>query len=316
MGAVRMLQEGKHQFDVLDAQSDFSRYKVLVLPDKIPVEGALAEKLRAYMSGGGAVIVSFASGMNAERTAFALDELGVTLAGEGPRDPTGALVRGKEYPAHHYAEYLVPREALAQDLPRTEHVMYMRGMLVKAVDDGEVETLADVVAPYFDRTYKHFCSHRQAPSSGHVSHPAAVQRGRAIYFSHPIFSQYQTKAPRWCKVLVLNALARLLPDPLVRVEAPTATIVTLNRQPERGNLVLHLLHYVPERRGEAFDVIEDVVPLYDVPVSLRVGGDVASVTCVPDGVALDFEVKEGRVTFVVPKVVGHQMVEVRLKVTG
>jgi hypothetical protein len=309
MGAVRMLQEGKHQFDVLDSQSDFSRYKVLVLPDKIPVEGALAENLRAYLDDGGAVIASFAAGMDAAETTFTLDDLGVTLVGEGARDPAGALVRGKEYPAHHYAEYLVPREPLARDLPMTEHVMYMRGMLVEAAED--VEVLADVVAPYFDRTYKHFCSHRQAPSSGRVSHAAVVQRGRVIYFSHPIFSQYQTKAPRWCKVLFLNALARLLPAPLVQVEAPSATIATLNRQPGQDNLVLHLLHYVPERRGEAFDVVEDVVPLHEVPVSIKVEGDVASVRCVPGGKVLDFEIEDGRVSFVVPKVMGHQMVEIQ-----
>jgi hypothetical protein len=112
-------------------------------------------------------------------------------------------------------------------------------------------------------------------------------------------------------VLFLNALARLLPAPLVQVEAPSATIATLNRQPGQDNLVLHLLHYVPERRGEAFDVVEDVVPLHEVPVSIKVEGDVASVRCVPGGKVLDFEIEDGRVSFVVPKVMGHQMVEIQ-----
>jgi hypothetical protein len=308
MGVARMLQEGKHQFDVLDSQSDFSRYKVLVLPDKVPVGGALAQKLQSFLDAGGAVVASYASGMNEGQTAFSLDALGVELLGEGPRDPSGALARGKEYPAHHYAEYLLPREALVEGLPQTEHVMYMRGMLVGAAEGAEV--LADVVEPYFTRTYKHFCSHRQAPSSGRVGHPAVVQKGRAIYFSHPIFTQYQTKAPRWSKQLFLNALDRLLAEPLVQVAAPTATIATLNRQVDEGRYVLHLLHYVPERRGEAFDVIEDVVPLYDVPVSVKIEEPVENVTLVPQGDPVAFEVEDGRVTFTVPKVEGHQMVEI------
>jgi hypothetical protein len=74
--------------------------------------------------------------------------------------------------------------------------------------------------------------------------------------------------------------------------------------------VLHLLHYVPERRCEAFDVIEDVLPIYEIPVSIRVDGEVERVRCVPDGETLDFTVEDGRVRFVVPAVEGHQMVEI------
>jgi hypothetical protein len=309
MGAVRMLQEGKHQFDVLDSRSNFQAYRVLVLPDRIPVEGELAEKLQAFVEGGGALIASFASGMNAAETAFTLDAFGVSLIGDGPRDPQGELARGKEYPAHNYAEYLLPREALARGLPATEHAMYMRGMLVEAEEGAEV--LADTVSSYFDRSYKHYCSHRQSPSSGHVSHPAAVQQGRTIYFSHPLFTQYQTKAPLWCKRLFLNALGRLLPEPLVEVGAPSATLAALNQQPFEGRLVLHLLHYVPERRADAFDIIEDVIPLHDIPVSIRVADAVEAVTLVPQGQALDFAMQGDRVSFTVPRIEGHQMVEIR-----
>ena len=34
-GALRMLEEAGHQFDILDGESDFSRYKALILPDYI-----------------------------------------------------------------------------------------------------------------------------------------------------------------------------------------------------------------------------------------------------------------------------------------
>jgi hypothetical protein len=75
--------------------------------------------------------------------------------------------------------------------------------------------------------------------------------------------------------------------------------------------VLHLLHYIPERRGLDFDIIEDVIPLYDVGVSLRVDQDVAGVTLVPQNMVVDFTVEEGRVDFTVPKIDGHQMVEIQ-----
>lgn len=307
MGATRMLQEGAQQFDILDSLSDLNRYKVLILPDLIPVSDSLRTRLNAYLAQGGAIIASFASGMDPEQQRFTLEALGVQLTGEGPRDAQGNLARGLEYPGHDYVEYILPRQTLAEGLPQTEHAMYMRGMEISALEG--VEILADVVSSYFDRTYLHFCSHRQTPSSGQISHPAVVQKGRVIYFSQPIFSQYQTKAPRWCRQLVLNALARLLPEPLVRIQAPTGVLATLNAQSAAQRWVLHLLYYVPERRGDAFDVIEDVVPLYNIEVSVRTDVPPQSVRCVPEGETLSFQVKNGRAHFSVPRLQGHQMVE-------
>ena len=134
--------------------------------------------------------------------------------------------------------------------------------------------------------------------------------GDLIYFAHPIFRQYNRNAPRWCKQLLLNALDMLLPAPLLRHSGPTGMLTALNEQSEQGRLVLHLLHYVPERRGQDFDVIEDVLPVYDVAVSVKLPGPVAGVRRVPDGETLAFSETKGRLNFTVPKLDGHQIVEI------
>lgn len=308
LGITRMLEEGGYQFDVLDSASDLAPYKVVILPDAIPTSPALAAKLEAYLAAGGALIASFESGMDAARREFVLGALGVRLLSEGARTPDGQLVRGRHFPAGDYVDYLLPRGAIGRGLPETEHVMYMRGVEVEALPGAEI--LADGIRPYFDRTWEHFCSHRQTPSSGQVGTPAIVRRGRVIYFAHPIFTQYNQNAPRWCKTLFLNALELLLPEPLLRHGGPSTLQVTVNAQPAWPRLVVHLLHYIPERRGNDFDVIEDVIPLHDVKLSLRVEQPVRSVRCVPEGAALPFVQQSGRLEFVVPKVVGHQMVEI------
>ncbi len=119
-----------------------------------------------------------------------------------------------------------------------------------------------------------------------------MRNGNVIYISSPIFSQYNQNAPLWCKKLVLNALDLLLPEPLVRHDGPSSIFATLNEQAAENRQVLHLLHYIPERRGLDFDVIEDVIPLYDVAVSLRVEQPVAGVLLVPQGEAVDFAAEE------------------------
>jgi len=294
MGATRMLQEGGHQFDIIDQEADFAPYRVLILPDVIPVSKQLAGKLKKYLARGGALIASYKSGLNEAGTEFAIDALGVKLKGEAPFSP----------------DFIVPRPALRTGLPPTEHVMYLRGMQVAPLRG--TRTLADVNAPYFNRTWEHFCSHAHTPSSGRKRYPGATQNGNAVYFAHPIFEQYNKRAPRWCRQLVLNALGILLPDPLVRIDAPSTALVTLNEQKAFKRLVLHLLHYIPERRGTEFDIIEDVIPLNDVKVSVKAPRKVKAVTCVPDGDSLDFAEVGGRVEFVVPRLEGHQMIELKL----
>lgn len=305
-GATRMLEEGAHQFDIVDSAADLAPYRVVILPDAIPVDAAFAAKLAAYLAQGGKLIATFESGLNPQKSAFALEALGVTIASEGPTDSAGNLARGRVYERTDYVEYILPGAMIGRGLPPTEHVMYIRGMDVHAHPGSEV--LADIVPSYFDRTWEHFCSHRHTPSSGKPGNPAIVRNGNAIYFSSPIFTIYQKVAPLWCKRLLLNALDLLLPEPLVRHQGPSTLLVTLNEQPAQQRQVLHLLHYIPERRGEFFDVIEDVIPLYDVAISVRVPNVVKSVITAPQGKTLPFTMQGDRVEFVASVFNGHQMV--------
>jgi hypothetical protein len=108
---------------------------------------------------------------------------------------------------------------------------------------------------------------------------------------------------------VLNAIERLLPEPLIRSNAPSTALVSVNAQEHHHRWIVHLLHYIPERRNDLIDIIEDVIPLYKIEVSVKVGQAVKKVTCVPTGEELDFRLDNGRVVFIVPKIEGHQMVE-------
>jgi len=289
-GVTALLEESGYQFDFVDGQSDFSPYKVLVLPDEIPVDESLAARLREYLAGGGGLLTTGRGGLTPDGTAFALPEAGVCYEGDAPFSP----------------DFVLPRGWLGAGLPATEHVMYASGTRVSAAGDADV--VADVIAPYFNRTPEHFCSHLHAPSSGEVVSPAVVQRGRCIYFAHPLFSLYRTHAPRWCKVMGLNALARLIPAPVVRTDGPSSLHVTVLDQPAERRRIVHLLHYIPVRRGETFDVLEDVIPLQELALSVRSPGVVAQVTLVPEGTLLPFTFRNGYVEFTVPRVAGHQMI--------
>ncbi len=291
MGVTRMLQETRHQFDFIDSASDdLDRYKLLILPDEIRLSPQLAEKLAAYLAGGGSILASYRSGLRGDTDEFALAEWGIRYKGEAPFSP----------------DFIRPREGLGEGLPATELVMYLKGL---EVVPSSAEVLADVIVPYFNRTWQHYSSHRHTPSSGQVGYPGVTRHGRVIYFAHPVFTQYSRNAPRWCRTLVANAIDLLLVAPVLRVTGPTTLQASVLEQREERRTIVHLLHYIPERRGQDFDVIEDVIPVEDITVSLRAPGRVSAARLVPQGQELRLtRQQDGRVSVVVPRVTGHQMV--------
>ncbi|MBC7239318.1 MAG: beta-galactosidase, partial [Chloroflexi bacterium] len=228
------------------------------MPDKVPLDAALAEKVRAFLQGGGKVIASYRAGLRANGSEFALSEWGVRLVGPSPFAP----------------DYLRARPELGADLPDAEHVMYEPGLETQPLAGSTI--LADTFGPYFNRTWDHFCSHRQTPPDL-MAKPrfGAIIRneaGNVIYFANPIFMGYRRQAVLWYKKLFLAALRLLLPDPLVICQGPSTLQVTLLRQTWEGDVprtVVHLLHYIPERRGLEFDTVEDVIPLYNVALAFR-----------------------------------------------
>lgn len=293
-GAARMLEQAGMQFDVIDTKSDFSKYKVLIMPDNITVNDEFEEKLSNYLQNGGSVIASYESGLDEDKTAFNFKELGVKCIGPAPYSP----------------DFIVPEGEVGAGLPKTEHVMYLKGVEVSA---QSAEVLSWTKIPYFNRTKEHFCSHRHTPSSGKVGYPGITKCGNVIYFMHPIFTQYDKNAPLWCKKLFLNAINMLLPEPLVTHGGPSTMVVTLNRQDAEDRLVLHALHYIPERRSKEIDIIEDIIPLYNVKFSVKVETikEIHDVKCVPQNKPLKFEISNGRVEFILPELYGHQMIEIK-----
>ena len=86
--AVRMLCELKQQFDVVNTYSDWSKYKVLILPDDITLNDEVADRIKAHLEAGKAVISTGSSGLDPEKTKFVLqDEWGVKYLGENDFDP-------------------------------------------------------------------------------------------------------------------------------------------------------------------------------------------------------------------------------------
>ena len=137
-GGCRLLQEQGYQFEFIDTNMDYSKFRLLILPDVIPVDEKLAERLKNYMDNGGKVLLSYQSGLDPKKQEFALQSWGISYKGEAFWEP----------------DFIVPEGTIGEGLPLTEHVMYQRGSEVGITNKGHA--LCMVNRPYFNRTWEHF----------------------------------------------------------------------------------------------------------------------------------------------------------------
>lgn len=287
-GAVRMLLEGKILFDVIDWEHDFHRYKVLILPDHAAVDDHLQAKLRAFVQQGGKILASGRSGMDPQYQRFAID-LGVKWLGAAPYRPS----------------YFRPGFPL-QSFNNAAFVCYAEGQLVEL--DGGAE-LGRRENPYFNRDLFTFCSHRHTPNSGQYGGPAMVESSSGIYIAWNIFEEYAEHGSLFLKETVLYALEQLMSgNKTLETDLPAQGIVTLQHQKSERRYVQHSLYASPVRRGKEIEIIEDVLPVYDVNVTVRVPETVSRVYLAPQMKELPFQVSGTAISYTVPKLDCHQIV--------
>jgi hypothetical protein len=283
---------------------DFSTYKMILLPDNIRIDAELKAKLDTYLAAGGKLILSGESGLWKDREEFAFD-LGAEYGGLTEFSP----------------DYILPIPELRPDFVNSPQVMYMTSHRIR-VTSGQ--SLGDVIDPYFNRTYKHFCSHQHTPYRTEPSgYACGVRNGNILYFAHPVFSQYRgygavayrefiTKAIRWFAGKELTVSANL----------PSTARLSLTRQAGEKRSILHLLYASTINRGgpvqlsggtvatkgQSIEVIEELLPLAGTEVTLKYPQKVSRVTLEPQGESLPYEQAGDQLMLKVPPFVCHQMV--------
>lgn len=290
-GVTRMMLELHRPFQFVDRQADFAPYKVLIAPDDVPFDDELAAKVQRYVEEGGALLATHRAGLAPDGTDFGID-VGVDYLGDAVDSP----------------DFFVAGVELGHELGAYHQVLYDRGSRVRARPGTDV--LARVGAPYFTRSHAQYMSHRHTPFDRVTDDPAVTQHGRVIYCHSPLFGAYRRHAVPYYRQIVGQLLDRLAPERVFTAPAlPTTAEVGMMRQPAHGNrTIVHLIHAVPQRRGEGVEVVEDVLPLNDVRIGVRSPVDVREVRLVPDGGVLHHETRDGVAWTTIPFIAGHQVV--------
>lgn len=277
VGVCRMLLEGKYLYDVLDADCDFSKYKLIILPDVIKVSGALADKLVSYVTNGGKLLCSGSSGT---------DENGKMIFDLGVK----TVVKSKFNPSYYYPSYN------ALGLTPTNYVMYSQ-MYDTVLNDNNAKVLGYSRNTFFNRAPEHFCSHKHTPFVTENNSPAVVIGKDGGYIAYEIFSEYESVGSIILKDTVMRVIDEILGEgKTLKTNLPSAGVVTLNTQREHNRDVLHMLYASPQKRGKSVEVIEDLIPVYDTEFEIKTS-PVKQVTLVPQNKSIDFTYESGILKF-------------------
>ena len=284
-GVCRIMLEGKYLFDVIDFESDLSKYKVIILPDVIRADIDFAKRLREFCDCGGKVLATGKSALYENSNEFCLN-LGAEWIKENPYKP----------------DYFRPLEKI-KDMGDTGYIMYGNGEKIRCIGNE----LGIRENPYFNRTRAHFCSHQHTPNSCEYGGTGMTEGKDGIYIAWNIFADYAQSGELHLKQMAIFALDRLLDTAkTLKTNLPAQGIVTLMKQSDR--LICHLLYASPVKRGNGIEVIEDIVPIYNVELAIKTDRKINKVYLAPQKEDIDFTYDNGYISVKLAKIECHQMV--------
>lgn len=284
-GVCRIMLEGKYLFDVIDFESDLSKYKVIILPDVIRADIDFAKRLREFCDCGGKVLATGKSALYENSNEFCLN-LGAEWIKENPYKP----------------DYFRPLEKI-KDMGDTGYIMYGNGEKIRCIGNE----LGIRENPYFNRTRAHFCSHQHTPNSCEYGGAGMTEGKDGIYIAWNISADYAQSGELHLKQMAIFALDRLLDTAkTLKTNLPAQGIVTLMKQSDR--LICHLLYASPVKRGNGIEVIEDILPIYNVELAIKTDKKINKVYLAPQKEDIDFTYENGYISVKLDKIECHQMV--------
>lgn len=285
-GVAKMLLESQHDFDIANLNDDLSAFDVIIIPGIACLSNEQAERLNGFARNGGKLLVIADGAFGRDRKEFVLD--------------IGAQYQS---PPQYSIDYLIAGPEINQGLVTSPFLNYEAAMRIKP--ESGIKILASIREPFFDRTYAKYSSHQNTPFQlQDAEHPGIIQKGNIIFIAHSLDKLYYEHGARLHRDLFTNALNLLHTNPMVKTEMPSAGRISFLHQPDKKRYVAHLLYGPPLQRGRCL-VIEDLVPLHNIPVEVNVPEKIRKATLIPDRKNLRITKKGNSVRVTVPEFSCH-----------
>ncbi len=290
LGASRIFLEEKLFFDILDSEMSWDNYRIVVLADDIRITPELKAKIDCHLAKGGKLILSGTSSLKKGEDCLAVD---LPIVDEGVNELC--------------PDYIEAASEFAPSYMKTPFVMYRASRKIKITDNSK--SLGKIYDPYFNRTYEHFCSHQHTPYKPEPSgYEAGVMTDNILYFAHPVFFVYAWHGNVGLKEYIMNAIRAFAGDEIqIKTNLPSQGRATLMKQEAEKRYILHLLYVNTMKRGDGVEIIEELNPIPDITVSVKIPEEVKKVTLEPQGIELPIVKNAGRYEINLDSLTCHQM---------
>ena len=273
MGCSKILQIMHLDFDVIEDGENLDKYQCVILPDYVNLAVEDKANLVKFTNKGGKIVASYKSGFK---------DIGIEMLGE--------------------SEYNLDYIKCDIDEITTPFLAYSHAYRVNA--KGEV--LAQVYEPYFNRTWRHFCGHKNTPNRLEgASYPALVKSENVLYFAHPIFEAYNKSGNYVLQKYIMNAINGFY-DKIMNIDNFFSCGRARIRE-GKNFYALHLLYAPPVNRGNVC-ILEDFPRIDGIEVSIKIPNKVKSVKIEPEGKNIEFVQNNGVLSFKVDDLRIHKLI--------
>jgi hypothetical protein len=286
LGLTKLLIESRVQFDAVEPSAAWERYGLIVLPETLRVDAALARRLHTFIESGGAVLAVHESGRGW------MERYGIAWAGLSPFKPA----------------YLLPAESFTGNIPAYEYALYEGASQWKC--SGAASVVAWLGEPAFQRTPEHYTSHAQSPFDHKTDFAVAARAGRAGLIGFPLGSSYFGQGYWVYRQLFQHMLDAVRPQRLLSTNAPLSAELTVTHQSKpSGRYLVHVINFSATRGTPNHPVFhEDPVPLHDIQVRLNAPVGAATARAVVSGLDLPVRRTPQGADVTIPRIAIHEVV--------
>ena len=285
-GMAKILLENQINFEIANFSEDLSRYSVVIVPGSTCLKNDDARKLNAFADSGGHLIVLGGGALSCCNDAPIIN-IGAEFLGESNFD----------------CDYISVKEDLSKNLVNSPFLNFKSTRRFKPHSGTEI--LAKIYDPYFSRTGEHYCSHQNTPYRiEELAHPAIIRNGTIIYIAPELDWMYMKHGARLHRDLFINVLRLVKIVPMIKTSMPSAGRLAFLSQAQKHRYVAHLLYAPPMQRGNC-EVIEDMPPLYDVPLRFNLPEKIISARLLPDKITLPISWNGNEGSLIIPSFSCH-----------
>ncbi len=275
VGASQIVQLMHLEFDIITSSDELSRYKCVILPDKVHLSDSDKQKIGEFVNNGGKIIASYECGF---------EEIGVRKIEKSEFDLD-------------YIECPI-------DEVTTPFLSYSSAYKV----ESDMKAMAKVYEPYFNRTQRHFCGHKNTPFKKEpASYPALVMSENVLYFAHPVFEAFNKSGNYILQKYIKRAIESVYDKKIKLENFISGGRVRIRKSNDKSFYALHLLYAPPVNRGNVC-LLEDFPQINDIKITLEIPEKVKSVKSIPENEEISFTQNGSQLDLTVDKLKLHKLV--------